>query len=189
MAIGDFVKQGPAMKVRAYIVTVDPTTRRVEARIKDGAVVQVAVWELPLLFRWPIVGEWWTLIMESGYWMLDKPIEVRANATLEVEALEEGDVRINAPSGRVTIMADTGTRAFAYKHVETVGDGIKTVFPIVHNLNTYDIMGQVRSTTPPRAVLIEDDAGYAAALTNPNTLTLTFPTAPATLTYTVTVIG
>jgi hypothetical protein len=44
------MKPGYSSKQRVKILTVDPTSRRIEGALKDGAMIQIAVWEAPLLF-------------------------------------------------------------------------------------------------------------------------------------------
>ncbi len=52
------------------IITVDPSTQRIEVLGKDAAITQVAVGEPGAAFQWPLVGEVWTISRENGYWRL-----------------------------------------------------------------------------------------------------------------------
>lgn len=97
MAVSDFMKPGRHMKQRVKILTVDPATRRVEGVLKDGTAIQIAVWEISPLFRWPKEEENWSVWKENGYWMLDSPMEDKRFQDKPVEDLNAGDVRVNAP--------------------------------------------------------------------------------------------
>lgn len=68
--------------------------------MRDGAMIWAAVWETDTTFRWPEVGETWTVRMDTGVWRLDKivqsPIaeeESTANS-ISLKDLPEGDSRI-----------------------------------------------------------------------------------------------
>lgn len=58
------------MKVRVTIVACDPTQRLIHGRFKDGGVTSIAVFEIPQAFRWPQVGEVWTVSKQNNYWIL-----------------------------------------------------------------------------------------------------------------------
>jgi hypothetical protein len=71
------MQQGISSKQRVKILTVDAASRRVEAILKDGTAIQVAVWEVPILFRWPKEEEWWTARTALGV----DPAMTRASAS------------------------------------------------------------------------------------------------------------
>ncbi len=81
-------------KVRVVILTVDPRTRQVEARLKDGVPIALAVWETPPFFRWPREGEEWTAIYESNFWRLGE--YVGGERDTFIEGLMPGEGRIDA---------------------------------------------------------------------------------------------
>jgi len=76
------------------------------------------------------------------------------------------------------------TAQIANKVTATVGDGSATSYVITHNLNSRDLVINIRETASPYALVITD-----AEMTTLNTITLKFATAPAVNAYTVTIIG
>lgn len=81
------------MKQRVLITTVDPATRRIEGVLKDGAVIQIALYEIPAQFRWPKVNEYWTVTREANFWYLGSAHEME-DETFPVEAMEPGDTKV-----------------------------------------------------------------------------------------------
>lgn len=93
-------RNGYGEKVSVKIITVDKDKRRVECAMRDGAMIYAAIWETGTVFRWPEVGETWTVRQDTGIWRLDKQVqnelgENESNATPKTLAqLPEGDTRI-----------------------------------------------------------------------------------------------
>lgn len=93
-------QNGYGEKVQVKIITVDKERRRVECAMRDGAMVWAAVWETGTVFRWPEVGETWTIRKDTGVWRLDQIVQTELNeaeseATPKtLEELGEGDTRI-----------------------------------------------------------------------------------------------
>jgi len=77
----DHINQG-VIKRGCRILTCDPATRTIEAKIQRGEVVPVNAYSFTPLFRWPMVGEVWLLREEKGSFFLDSIWE-------EQEATEE----------------------------------------------------------------------------------------------------
>lgn len=94
-------------KQRVQIVTVDPESRRIEALTKDGAIIQIAVFEIPTQFRWPVEGEFWTVYREGLYWHLGSAFEV--DEDFKVEDMEPGETKI----GSDKIRTKSGDRVVA----------------------------------------------------------------------------
>jgi hypothetical protein len=89
------------------VLTVDPSTRRVEVGIRDGSTLQVAVIESGPFFRWPLEGETWRICRRGYTWYLDSLIEDRntENDTISIEDLDAGHSKIyseviRTPSGK-----------------------------------------------------------------------------------------
>lgn len=75
MPLSDHYKGGMTERLLVSIITVDPSTRRVEAVGKDAAVIQVSVGpQFPAMFRWPAQGELWTIVRENGSWQLESRV-------------------------------------------------------------------------------------------------------------------
>lgn len=105
MAVQDYMKPGYGGKQRVRILTSDPTIRRIEAALKDAGIIQVAVWDTPTVFRWPEVGEIWTVRKDSGYWVLDQ--RTPEAEQFDITTMEPGDVNIDAPTGVITANSAT----------------------------------------------------------------------------------
>jgi hypothetical protein len=103
------MQQGISSKQRVKILTVDAASRRVEAILKDGTAIQVAVWEVPILFRWPKEEEWWTVVKQNGYWMLDALIE-QPSDDVQVTDLDAGQARIAADN----VLLSSGQQLASY---------------------------------------------------------------------------
>jgi microcystin-dependent protein len=95
MSVSNWMQPGWGMKQVARIMTVDPATRKIEAALKDGAMIHVKVWEVPTVFRWPLEGEIWTVRKDNGYWALDARYQNPHDDLSRVEAYEPGDTVID----------------------------------------------------------------------------------------------
>lgn len=100
-------KPGLTDKSRVKILTVDPTTRRIEAALKDGSLIHIAVWDPPTAFRWPQENEIWIVRRDNGYWMLDRRAQTGGITTTNgvavvepevapVEQMNPGDLKLDA---------------------------------------------------------------------------------------------
>lgn len=98
MAVKDFSSPAPSSRQRVMITTVDPSNRTVQATLKDKTPINIVIWEVGEIFRWPREGELWTIYQEQGYWKLDTAVAG------SIEDMQPGDTRIFAPR---TLMADS----------------------------------------------------------------------------------
>lgn len=136
---------GPKQLVE--IITVDTIRREVETRLKDGGLVTVAITNIPTLFRWPKVGEYWMIRKEGGQWIFiestDPNIQMRSGddpdeKAIRIEDMAEGEVRLIATSN------DTGSGVWINKHQAArkvsfmIGENI--VFDLEHKLETDHIV-------------------------------------------------
>ena len=81
-----------------------------------------------------------------------------------------------------TIAVDT--TVVARKASATIGDGTATSFNVSHGLGTTDVLVQVKEASGSKQFVITD-----WSVTDANTVTISFSTAPSTGAYRVTVIG
>ena len=89
-------------------------------------------------------------------------------------------------SGGIAVAAggvSVDTAIVARKLSSNIGNGALTSIPVTHNLGTQDVSVTVRDSASNAVVLVDWIA------TDVNTVTLTFPSAPAASAYRVTVIG
>jgi hypothetical protein len=98
-------------RVAARILTVDPAQRRCEAAIRDGAMIQIRVWEIPTVFRWPATGEVWLVQRNGLYWELVSRLENNEDNTGQIENVPEGATQIHgtaikAGDGRDVLVTD-----------------------------------------------------------------------------------
>jgi hypothetical protein len=79
---------------------------------------------------------------------------------------------------------DAATKAYVDNatgsYVAAIGNGNDTSFVVTHNLNSYDLIVQVRETNTPRELV---NAGLA--FTSTNSVTVSFSSAPTANQYTV----
>lgn len=90
---------GYGEKLAVRIMGLDKAKSRIECATGDGAMVYAAVWEMPIAFRWPKVGEIWTIRKDSAIWRLDAMVQSPSSGLTEaepipLEKLPEGDTRI-----------------------------------------------------------------------------------------------
>lgn len=115
-------QNGYGEKQTVRVITVDKERRRVECSMRDGAMIWAAVWETDTVFRWPEVGEIWTVRQDTGVWRLDKIVqsplaEEESSATPKaLENLPEGDTRIigNTVHVQTLIQSDPESLASSY---------------------------------------------------------------------------
>jgi len=116
MAIHDHIKPGLDARVMAKILTVDPSQRKIEAALKDGGLIHVAVFDSPSVFVWPQQGEFWTVRKDSGIWKLDKRVD--SNDDHKIDNINPGEAKIYADtitnmSGHIIPAVDTTSNALA----------------------------------------------------------------------------
>lgn len=68
MAMSDHITR--VSKLSGKVVTVDPSNKKIEIVTADGATRQLAIFDVRSNFTWPVEGENWTIVEESGYWKL-----------------------------------------------------------------------------------------------------------------------
>lgn len=143
MAIKDITAQiGPKQAVE--VTTVDQEKRKIEAKLKDGGIILVPVYTSPVLFRWPKVGEYWTVRKDGGDWSLGDPIDpvVQARSgdspnevAIALADLKDGEARIVATPNEGGAGLYLNNHQVPRKYAATVvGDG-----PVDHQLGTTDI--------------------------------------------------
>lgn len=94
MAVSHWMKSGVGTRLTVRILTVDPASRRVEGALKDGGLIQIRVFEVGPIFRWPATGELWTVRQDDGIWSLVGRIESEQDGLGIIEELPEGDTKI-----------------------------------------------------------------------------------------------
>ena len=152
-AVKKITKQnGYGEKQTVRVITVDKERRRVECAMRDGAMIWAAIWETDTVFRWPEVGEIWTVRQDTGIWRLDKIVqselaEAESNATPKtLRELAEGDARIigdkvhvNNLSGKDIQSTNVSTENVTAKSVTTeeiAAPGLIYDFGLVSSLPT-----------------------------------------------------
>lgn len=80
---------------RVRITLVDPSTRQLQGTLRDGASINITVWQVAASFVWPLVGEQWTVTRQSGVWILGQRMEA-ADGSHSIQDLEPGQAKIDA---------------------------------------------------------------------------------------------
>lgn len=154
------------MKQRVEITTVDPSNRTVEVKLRDNVTVPVAVWETGAAFRWPQVGEFWSIYYENGYPVLGGRLQ-ETTQTFKVEDLTGSDVRIDGD----TIYDAQGRKMVAIS--DTPADGQVPVWSAVtskwisESLSGSGLVPDASTTQKGIVKLAGDLAGTATAPTVP----------------------
>jgi hypothetical protein len=92
--IGNSVtKQG--QKTRIIVTAVDAATRTIHGTFKDGGSTLVTLYEIPAAFRWPQVGEVWTVIRQNINWMLGERVNAIDEA-FPVTSISGTQMRLDA---------------------------------------------------------------------------------------------
>jgi len=116
-------------KLRARITFCDPATRRLEGIIKGNAIVQIAVWELPIAFRWPQENEMWTIHYSNGFWHLGQKVDYEGeeDVTTGIESLNPGDTRVST-GGSIVLDGDVHVNGSLLENGQLVNDYLKWKF-------------------------------------------------------------
>lgn len=130
-------------RILVEITTVDQARRRVETKLKDGGIVSVPILNIPTLFRWPKVGEYWVIRREDGQWTFVESVDPSRNMrdgddpdekAIQIEDMNEGEVRLTATPN------DKGSGVWINRHqaarkvLFVIGED--SVFELNHKLGT-----------------------------------------------------
>ncbi len=107
--ISDHYKGGMTERLLVKVITCDPATSRIEVVGKDAAVIQVGVGVVPPFFRWPVQGEFWTIVRENAEWSMESrvptPDDKQLNTLAPGEAMVQAE-KIWTPSGDHLVLND-----------------------------------------------------------------------------------
>ncbi len=95
-----------------------------------------------------------------------------------------GDLYFNSTDSRLRVYDATSWKQIARKYSGALAGDPGTTFTVTHNLGTRDVSVSVRKTNSPFDQVFTD-----VAMTNSNTVTITFASSVTPADYTVTVIG
>jgi hypothetical protein len=77
------------------ILTSDPDKRVLEGTLRDGGKVSVSVWGSGATFRWPKIGEVWTIKRQGNvWWQLGDRIRYESERSLE--SMDVGELRLDS---------------------------------------------------------------------------------------------
>ena len=105
-----YKQSGVGPRHMAKVLTVDPSTRKIEAMLKDAGLITIAVFDTPSVFVWPQVNEIWIVRRQNNMWMLDRRVDSNEEGQ-SINDLKAGHARINADtiktiSGNTVIAID-----------------------------------------------------------------------------------
>lgn len=179
------IKAGYGEKQTARVITVDKARRRIECALKDGGHAYVAIFEIPVAFRWPKTGEVIVIRRDSGIWRLEGLFENRNHLqdAITLQQLGEGEVRVLAESsteGSGLII----NRFHASRQTSVnLGDGAEDFFEFEHGLGTEDVDITLKENSTGQKV----DADIE--IVDEDTISIEFGIPPTTNQYRVTVTG
>lgn len=158
-------------KLRAQITLCDPYTRRIEGLIKGGAIVQIAVWDTPNAFRWPIQNEIWTILYSNGYWHLGQKIDYdqEADVTTNLAEIQPGDTRL-ATGGTIHLDGDVSIKGNldATIHTSNIADRSVTLAKVSQDLIDTVANIQTGATGPAGPAGPQGPIGPAGGPTGPS---------------------
>ncbi len=114
--------QTPTNQYTCVITTVDPTATTaagapdpvLEGVIKSGKTIRVSLYDIPAVFRWPVVGETWMVTQRNGSWYLEGLYPFQgpaANSPTFFTDYNQGDLVLNSATGKVIVVgSSTQTR-------------------------------------------------------------------------------
>lgn len=112
------------------ITTVSPEQLLVQALDPSGAQISISLDSPPIVFRWPTVGELWSVEQRNGRWYLADRQTSQNDSEYDISEGSEGSTHING----FPVLID-GKRAVR-THAALLGDGTHQSFKIYHNLDT-----------------------------------------------------
>ena len=125
MAIKHYVNPSLGPRQVASITNVHPSTRKIEAKLKDGGEVSVSVFDIPSFFVWPQVGEQWIIRRDGNYWKLHTRYDTDTEHTFDNLNAGEGKIGadvIKTPTG-ITLIAIDDSAAKVGQVVTYSSDG------------------------------------------------------------------
>lgn len=179
----------------AKILTVDPSTRKIEAMLKDAGLITIAIFDTPSVFVWPQVNEVWIVRRQNNMWMLDRRVDSNEEGQ-SINDLKAGHARINADTIKTisgnTVIAINDTNAtegqiISYKNNKWIAVDKSTLISGVNSISvTSPIINTGTSTSPIIAI---DQTGLLINQSQVSGLTTALsgkaPTASPTFTGTV----
>ncbi len=160
---------GVAGRQAVQIVTVDPRTRRIEGRLRDGAVIQVALPATSVLFRWPNEGEWWFVEYKTGGPVLCDYVE-QPDAAQPIEELMPGEARIDSSKvvvpGDVVVTGAINPEGGLFRAdqvpLESI-DGVRTTFTVSESFVPETLSVTLNGLQEPVAEMLPNRFGFADA--------------------------
>lgn len=134
------------------ITTVDPATRTVQGIGSSGDLLAATITAVSPAFRWPNVNEKWNIENIGGTWELVGKLQDPSEDEFLIEGGDPGDTIIN---GNVLINGMDIPRVYR----ATLGDGLATVIPVFHGLDTIGVICQL--TTSPISTITTQPLGVA----------------------------
>lgn len=167
-------------KLRVRVTLVDPSQRIIEVADKTGSPRRLTVFEVPVGWTWPVVGEEWSIYEENGTWVLGNkflsPEEAKA-----FESQEPGD-SFSLGSG------------LGYYSATGVGTGTIISIPqSIHRLrSSRGIIVQVQIESTGEVISASSGITTVAALISVSStgdVTVTFATSQTLSNYRITLLG
>lgn len=127
------------------------------------------------------------LVTNSGLVASGAGLGVQLQSASGLQLGSTGLAILPQPTNSGLVVDSTGVAIdptyIARKFAQTIGDGTTNNYTVTHNLNNQDVTVQVRDTASNSVVIVD------IAMTNANSVTISFAQPPATNAYRVVVIG
>jgi hypothetical protein len=112
----------PTAKYSVTIVTVDPTQGIIQGALKTGSAAHISVYNTPPAFRWPQVGEAWTVRQENGSWFLDC-LWPPTSVPITYKDVDPGDLVLNSATGTVHVLGSPDGSTDFHFDMDSLGGG------------------------------------------------------------------
>lgn len=119
MRTSGFTSHGPERQW-VEILSCEPSTKTIQGILGDGGHISISVHDVPVAFRWPKIGEWWSVNRDpisQSLWTLGQRIHGRTsetqNGSTAISLNEKAPIENMSP-GQVRIDAEVITNALGH---------------------------------------------------------------------------
>ena len=137
--------QSGTTRYSCVITTVDPNATTstgapapiIEATMRSK-VIQISLYNIPVAFRWPVVGETWMVIQYNGSWYLDGMF-TDSNAANSYTDYDQGDLVFNSQTGKIAVIGSIPDNENHNVDFELYWDNTQSALMLKQGSNLYKL--------------------------------------------------